>query len=262
MSDPVLFEQSGGVATITLNRPESGNAANLALAQGLLAAAMRVDQDPSVRCVVLTGAGRLFCAGGDLGVMKDAGDAVGAALSELAGTLHMAMSRLARMPKPLLSLINGPAAGAGVGLGLVGDVVIAARSAHFTMAYGAIGLSPDGAGSWLLPRLIGLRKAQEMIITNRRVGAEEAVEIGLITRAVDDTALADEGAKTAAQLAGAATRAISTARALLLDSYGASLEAHMEIEARGIAAAATGAEGREGVAAFMEKRKPDFAGRT
>lgn len=256
----VLFEQTGGVVTITLNAPAKGNAIDLDFARELVAAATRCDQDASIRCVVLTGAGRLFCAGGDVALMQRAGEQVGTALSDLAGTLHMAVARLARMAKPLLCLVNGPAAGAGMSLAMLGDVVLATRSAHFTMAYGAIGLTPDGGASWLLPRLVGLRRAQEMIITNRRVSADEAEQIGLITRAVDDGTLEEEGRKVAAQLEKAATAAVGQARALLLDSYGAGLETQMEREMRGIAAAGAGPEGREGIAALLAKRPPDFLG--
>ena len=257
---PLLYERDGGVAKLTLNRPEVGNSIDLEMARALVEAAIRCDSDTSVRCVVLTGAGRMFCAGGDLGLLASAGDQVPALLSELAGTLHMAVSRLARMAKPLLVLVNGPAAGAGLSLAISGDIVIATRSAHFTAAYTAIGLTPDGGLTWLLPRLIGLRKAQEMILTNRRVTAETAEAIGLITHMVDDAVLADEGGRTAASLSQAAISALGAARALLLESFASGLETQMEKEARALAAAGAGAESREGIAAFLDKRKPNFGG--
>ena len=215
---------------------------------------------PMPRCVVLTGAGRMFCAGGDIGIFASAADNASAMLSELAGTLHMAVSRFARMRKPLLVLVNGPAAGAGFSLAMMGDIVLAGRSAHFTAAYGAIGLSPDGGMTWQLPRLVGLRKAQEIILTNRRVPAAEAETIGLITRAVDDSALASEGAGIASIWAASATAALGAARALLASSFGADLESQMEQEARAIAAAGGSHDGREGFAAFLAKRKPNFEG--
>jgi len=255
---PLLLSIAGAVATITLNRPSAGNTIDLPLAQALVQAAIRCDNDPALRCVVLTGAGKLFCGGGDLASFAAAGEQVSAFLSELAGTLHMAVSRLMRMNKPLLVLVNGPAAGAGLSLALAGDIVLAARSAHFTAAYGAVGLTPDGGMSWLLPRLVGMRKAQEMILTNVRVGADEGERIGLVTRAVDDTALADEGARQAALLAASATGAIGRARALLLESYGGSFEGHLERETRSIAASGGTDECREGVGAFLARRKPDF----
>ncbi|PIK71576.1 hypothetical protein CS379_18575 [Methylobacterium frigidaeris] len=173
----------------------------------------------------------------------------------------MAVSRLMRMEKPLLVLVNGPAAGAGLSLAIAGDVVLAAGSAHFTAAYGGVGLSPDGGMSWLLPRLVGLRRAQEIILTNRRIGAEEAERIGLVTRTVEDAALASEGAEVAAGLATSATRALGLARGLLADSLSSGLETQLEREARAIAEAGRTPDGREGIAAFLARRKPDFTGR-
>lgn len=261
MTDTVTLSRDGAVATITFNRPDQFNAINLPLARALVEAALDVDQDDSVRCVVLTGAGRMFCAGGDIGLMQSAGTRAGQALSELAGTLHMATTRLARMNKPLLCAINGPAAGAGLGLAIMGDIVIAGTSANFTPGYSGIGLSPDGGATWLLPRLIGLRRAQEMLLTNQRIDAEEAAKIGLVTRTVANEVLMEEAMATARKLATAATGAIGTVRAQLLASYGASLEAQLEVEVRGIAAAAAGSDGQEGVAAFLQKRRPEFTGR-
>lgn len=260
MSGPLLFERDGAIATLTLNRPDVGNSLNLEFARALLEASIRCDSDPSIRCVVMTGAGRMFCAGGDISTFSTACEAAPQMLSELAGTLHLAMSRFARMAKPLLTLVNGPAAGVGLSLALAGDIVIAARAAHFTAAYTAIGLTPDGGMSWLLPRLVGLRKAQEMILTNRRVGADEAQTLGLVTRVVDDAALTDEGRATAATLSRAAVGALGASRALLLESFGAGIETQMEKEARAIAAAGGGVESREGIAAFLAKRKPNYEG--
>lgn len=257
---PVLLTMDGPIATVTLNRPQFANTISQALADALLDAAIRCDADPAVRCVVLTGNGKLFCGGGDISAFAAAGDKVPAFLNRLAGTLHMAVTRFLRMSKPLLVLVNGPAAGAGLGLAIAGDVVIAARSAHFTAAYGAVGLTPDGGVSWLLPRLIGMRRAQEIILTNRRIPAEEAAEIGMVTRTVDDDQLAGEGARMARQLARSATGAIAGARALLLESANTPLETQLERETRTIALAGGSAECREGVSAFLERRKPDFSG--
>jgi 2-(1,2-epoxy-1,2-dihydrophenyl)acetyl-CoA isomerase len=259
-AEPVLLEREGAIARIVLNRPESGNAIDLQMAQGLVRAALQCDADLSIRCVVLTGAGRLFCVGGDIGAFGSTPDKASTGLSELAGTLHMAIARLARMRKPLLVLVNGPAAGAGLSLAILGDIVLTVRAAHFTAAYTAIGLTPDGSMTWQLPRLVGLRRAQEMILTNRRVSAEEAERIGLVTRAVDDAALAKEGAAITAVWLQSATIALGAARALLAQSFETGLETQMEQEARAIAAAGRGHDGQEGVAAFLGKRKPNFRG--
>ena len=258
MNDGVLLNLEGPVATLTLDRPQLGNAIDLPMAQAILRAAIRCDQDPAIRCVVITGAGRLFCAGGDLGAFTAAGDDVPGFLSELAGVLHLAISRLMRMAKPLVVLVNGPAAGAGMSLSLIGDIVLAARSAHFTPAYTGIGLSPDGGLSWHLPRLVGLRRAQEILLLNRRLDASQAQDLGLITRLVDDARLLQEGREIAHGLAAAATPALGRVRQLLLHSHGAELEAHLEREARSISALSTGPQAREGLAAFIEKRSPHF----
>jgi 2-(1,2-epoxy-1,2-dihydrophenyl)acetyl-CoA isomerase len=260
--EPLRVERTDDIVRLTLSRPTVGNAVNLDMARALLAAAIDCDNDPSVRCVVMTGEGRLFCAGGDVVLFQTAGDRLPGVLSELAGTLHLAESRLARMNKPLLVLVNGAAAGAGLSLALLGDVVLVARTASFSAAYGALGLSPDGGLSWLLPRLVGLRKAQDMILAGRRLSGDEAEAWGLITRAVDPDALAAEGEAMAQRLAALSAPAIGAARNLLLESLGSSLETHMEREARAIAALSLSPEAREGIAAFVAKRKPDFRGNT
>lgn len=258
MTEPLLIEVDKGIATLTLNRPEAGNSISMGLARALMEAAIRCDTDDAIRCVVLTGAGRLFSAGGDISGFQEAGERISAYLSELVGYLNMAMARFLRMPKPLLTVVNGPAAGAGLSLAIAGDIVLAAQSAHFTTAYGGVGLTPDAGMSWLLPRLVGLRRAQEMLVMNNRVGADEAAAMGLVTRVVADDGLALEASQTAAQLAASATQAIGGARRLLLASYEGALEGQLEREARSVAAAGAGRESREGVAAFLARRRPDF----
>lgn len=256
----VLFTVADGIARVTLNRPEAGNPVDLVMARELVEAAIRCQTDDAIRCVVLTGAGRLFCAGGDVSLFQSSGDHVDGLLSELAGTLHMALTRLARMQKPLLVLVNGPAAGAGLSLAISGDVVLCARSAHFTAAYGTLGLTPDGGMSWLLPRLVGLRKAQEIILTNRRIKSDEAEAIGMVTRTVDDDALVEEGDRVAAQLAASAVGAIGAARGLLRQSLESSFETQLEREVAAITRSGATSECREGLAAYFGKRPPNFKG--
>jgi 2-(1,2-epoxy-1,2-dihydrophenyl)acetyl-CoA isomerase len=258
MADGIALTQSGAIATIRLDRPEAGNAIDLPMARALQSAAEACADDRTIRCVTLTGTGRMFCVGGDIASFASAGDDLPAFLAALTAPLHSAISRLMRMDKPLLTIVNGPAAGAGIGLAIMGDIAIAARSAHFTTAYTAIGFSPDAAVSWLLPRLIGLRRAQDLCLTNRRVSAEEAAAIGLITRVVDDGQLAEVAAQKAAELASAATSALAATRKLLLASADNNLEAQMDLEGRTIAAQADSADGREGIAAFIQKRSPAY----
>lgn len=256
----VLVERTGAVARIVLNRPDQGNAINLALTEALFAAASEVAVDPSIRCVVLTGAGRMFCVGGDITEIAAAEDAVRPQLKALASRLHDAVMVLAHMPKPLIGVVNGPAAGAGFSMAIMGDIVLAAESAHFTAAYTAIGLTPDGGLTWTLPRLAGMRAAQELILTNRRLAAAEAVAMGLVTRSVADDALADEGMALAAKLASGPVRSFGNVRRLLEAGQTRSLDAQLADEAETIGASIE-AEGMEGVAAFLAKRKPVFAER-
>lgn len=259
MTDSVLLDLADGIATVTLNRPEKGNAIDLAMAQRLSDVAIACDEDASIRCVVVKAAGKMFCVGGDIGAFGAASQSVPALLKSITTPMHSAIARFMRMEKPLICAVQGPAAGAGLGFALMGDLVIASKGAHFTMAYTAIGLTPDGATTWLLPRLVGMRVAQEMAATNRRVTSEEAVSLGLITRAVEEGQFAEDVAKTAQTLRGAATPALGTVRRLLLSSFSNTLESHMEIEARAISDAARSQNGQEGIKAFLEKRKPTFA---
>jgi len=261
---PVLVAHDGAVATITLNRPDVGNAIDPALIAALGHAVEAAAGNPAVRCVVLTGAGKLFCGGGDIGVFRAQRDegAAGAAegpLRQLASDMHAVVLRLAHMPKPLVTLVNGPAAGAGMSFAIAGDIVLAAHSAHFTAAYGAIGLTPDGGMSWFLPRLVGLRRATEIILSNRRIATDEAERIGLITRAVPDDALRAEGMALAQALAAGPTQALGGARQLLLTSLDSPLARQLDREAVRIAEAGIGAELAEGIAAFFAKRRPDFS---
>jgi 2-(1,2-epoxy-1,2-dihydrophenyl)acetyl-CoA isomerase len=259
MTDTVLLERDGAVARITLNRPEVGNALDMPTARALMEAVVACDEDDAIRCVLLTGAGRLFCAGGDVAAFAAAGDQLPAFLKEITVYVHAAVARLMRMNKPVVTAINGSVAGAGIGLAILGDIALAHPKAQFALAYTGIGLSPDGGSTWLLPRLIGLRRAQELCLRNRRLTAEEAAAMGLVTRVVEGD-LMEEAMEVARDLARSATPALGVTRRLLLDSATASLETQLDAESRGIASLARTAQGKEGVAAFIEKRAPDFTG--
>jgi 2-(1,2-epoxy-1,2-dihydrophenyl)acetyl-CoA isomerase len=165
------------------------------------------------------------------------------------------------MNKPLIVAVNGMAAGAGFSMAVCGDLVLAAESAKFTMAYTAAGLSPDGSASYFLPRLIGMRKTQELMLTNRRLKAEEALEWGLVTQVVADEELAETAMKLAQQLAEGPTLAYGQVKQLLNSSFNNSLETQMELEGRGISAMAASTDGREGIQAFLEKRAPIYQGK-
>ncbi|HUD91625.1 enoyl-CoA hydratase/isomerase family protein [Sphingobium sp.] len=254
----ITIDIHDGIAWLTLARPEKRNAVDPQFAFRLHELAEQCATDPDIRCVVLTGGGKFFCVGGDIKAFSAAGKDAQAAVGALAQSFHAGIYRLAMMEKPLVTAINGPAAGAGLSLAILGDIALAAASAHFTSAYSAVGLTPDGGASWWLPRLIGMRRAQEMILTNRRIGSEEAAAIGLVTRVVADDALRTEAANVASALAKGPIRALARCRALLVESATADFLTQLNREAASIAESAGAAEGREGVAAFLEKRLPQF----
>lgn len=264
MSDgpAVRIEVASGVATLTLDRPEKRNAIGPETSAALRDAADLCAEDSAIRCVILTGSGAFFSVGGDVDLFAGAGENAAEIVGRLAETFHAGVLRLATMPKPLITAINGPAAGAGLSLAILGDIAIAARSAQFAVAYSAIGLTPDGGASWMLPKLVGLRRAQEMMLTNRRVGAEEAAAIGLVTRVVEDEALMSTAREIALGLANGAVGALANCRRLLHDGAIQSLSAQLDAEAASIAAASGSAEGREGIQAFLEKRRPVFPAAT
>lgn len=259
--ETIRYEVSDGLAIVTLDRPEAANSINLAMGRDLKDVAIACDEDPSVRAVLLRANGKLFCAGGDLPSFVAFGDQIGVQLKRLTTDLHAALSRFIRMRAPMVVAVQGAAAGAGLPLAMAGDLVLAGRSASFTMAYTAAGLSPDGGSTYLLPRLIGMRRAQELTLTNRRLSAEEAYEWQLLTKVVDDDALADESLALARRLADGPTEAFASAKRLLWGSLGDTIEVQMELEAREIAANARGIDGSEGIAAFTGKRKPVYIGR-
>lgn len=236
MSSPAItLDIQDSVAWLTLARPDKRNSVDPAFALRLHELAERCAADPAIRCVVLTGSGKFFCVGGDIDAFSAAGDDAEAAVGALARSFHAGIYRLATMEKPLVTAINGPAAGAGLSLAIMGDIALAADSAHFTSAYSAVGLTPDGGASWWLPRLIGMRRAQEMLFTNRRIGAEEAVSIGLVTRVVPDDALHVEASAVATALAKGPVRALARCRALLMESANAGLRDQLDREAASIA---------------------------
>lgn len=254
--ETLKFTQAASVVNIVLDRPEAANGMNDTLARELAEAAALCDTE-ATKVVTITGAGKFFSAGGDLKAMAAASDP-GAYVKGIADDLHRALSTFARMDAVLITAVNGVAAGAGFPLGVSGDLVLAAESATFTMAYTKVGLSPDGGSSYLLPRLVGLRRTQELMITNRVLSAEEASRWGLVTSVVPDEELPAELDALAARIASGARHSNSAVKKLLLTTYAAGYEEQMEHEARLIAASVTSADGAEGIAAFIAKRKPEF----
>ena len=254
----ILFSKHDRIATITLNRPDEANGLDTQMAEELALAAAKAANDADIKAVVLTGNGRFFCAGGDIKAMEAFGDNCEAGLKHIADELHKAISIFARMDAPLIIAVNGTAAGAGFSLAATGDIVIAAESAKFVMAYTNAGLSPDGSSSYYLPRLIGMRKTQELMLTNRVLSSAEAAEWGVITRAVPSDELMAEALKQAMVFVGGAKGSFSAVKRLLLETWANNLETQMENEGVIISRIADTADGQEGIAAFIAKRKPEF----
>lgn len=259
--ETIDFSLEEGVARIVLNRPAAFNALNLQCAKELCDIANRLGSDSSVRVAVLTGAGtKAFCAGGDVAAFAADPDNVELLLKEMTGYIHMAIARFAWMNAPLIGVVNGVAAGAGLSLVAACDLAIASESARFTSAYTQIGLSPDGSSTYYLTRLLGTRRAMELFMLNRTLAADEALEWGLVNQVVPAGALEDEAGKVVQQLASGPTRAYGGIKRLLLTAPSESLESQLEKETRQIVELSTSADGLEGVQAFIQKRKPVFKG--
>ena len=255
----ILFDGSDGVATITLNRPERLNALTNTMFRELGEALDRVAGGPGLRAVLLTGAGRGFCAGADL-----AGDGIDsdADLDAALVTLYNPMvRRLQTFKRPIVCAVNGVAAGAGCNLALACDIVVAGRAASFMQAFARIGLIPDAGGTFLLPRLVGRARALGLALLAEGLPAETAAEWGLIWRCVDDAALMDEAGALAARLAKGPTKAYALMTQAFAASLDNGLEEQLATEARLQGEAGRSADYAEGVAAFLEKRPARFQGR-
>ena len=249
-----------GVAHLTLNRPAAANSITVELARDLMEATLRCDEDRAVRAVVLAGAGRMFCGGGDLKTFAGKGADLPHYLKQVTTYLHAAVSRLTRMNAPVIAAVQGSAAGAGMSLACAADLVLAADGAKFTMAYTRAGLTPDGSSTYFLSRIVGLRRALELTLTNRVLTAAEALALGIVTRVVPEAQLLDEARAMAAAFAAGPTQAFGMSKRLLHAGWTGTLETQMELETRAIADVARGRDAREGIAAFVEKRPPKFTG--
>ncbi|MFJ8780791.1 enoyl-CoA hydratase/isomerase family protein [Streptomyces sp. NPDC102476] len=250
--------QADGLARVTLRRAQAGNAIDLATARSLLDAA-RACERAAVRAVLLTGEGKSFCVGGDLREFSRlTGEALEKHLVAVTDALHDALRTFASIDAPMVAAVQGAVAGAGIGLAAAADVTLAADDVTFTAAYTGIGYSPDAGVSWQLPRLVGPKRAMELLLTNRRVPAPEAATIGLVNRVVPSGELAAEAERTVEALRRGPTAAFGVTRRLVASGQTAGLTRHLDDEAGALAAAAASDEGREGVAAFLDKRAPDF----
>ncbi len=254
-----------GVATLTMNRPEARNALSDEIRSGLAEQFHAIELDDSIRCVVLTGAGDHFMAGGDVKgftkAMQSTPDEIRQQFVMRIHDLHAIMFPMRRMKKPIVAKVRGAAAGAGVSFALCCDLVIASEDAFFTLAYCNIGASPDGASTFHLPRTLGIKKAMEMALLGDRYTAQQCLDMGLINFVVPTDKLDEETDKLTTRLANGPTRAYGNAKALLYQSINRDFEAQLQAEAERFADSAAGPDFKEGVMAFVEKRKPNFSGK-
>jgi 2-(1,2-epoxy-1,2-dihydrophenyl)acetyl-CoA isomerase len=257
--ETVELDVEDGVATVVMNRPDALNALNMQLKEELAAVWRVLLESRDVRAVLLTGAGRAFSTGGDIKQMDpDRGPEV--TRQRMAKLLRDTVIPLARLEKPVVAAVNGHAHGLGLSLALACDIVYAADSAVLSMAFTRVGLAPDGGASYFLPRLVGLNRAKELMFTGRRLSAAEALELGLVSRVLPDAELIAAARDLAQELASGATIALGTAKRLLNESSMHTIEEMAELEAYGQAVAMSSEDHREGIAAFAERRKPQFRG--
>jgi 2-(1,2-epoxy-1,2-dihydrophenyl)acetyl-CoA isomerase len=254
----IRLETEDGVATITLDRPAALNALTIPMKEALLRAFRSVARDRAVRAVILTGAGRAFCAGQDLGE-RQAADAPPLGV-ELRERYHPIIRAMRALDQPIVGAINGVAAGAGASLALACDIRVAAEGASFILAFGRIGLVPDSGATWFLPRLVGGSKAAELALTTDPLSAADAERFGLVAKVVPGEALAGEARTLAMRLAALAPGALASTKHALDRAWSVDLETALEDEAyrQGVAGAST--DHAEGLAAFLEKRPPRFTG--
>lgn len=262
VSPPVLEEREGAVLTLRMNRPERLNALNVELGRALVDALVRAGRDEAVRVVVLTGAGRGFCAGGDLDLLRDA--RARNAGNELEGLVRAGKQialTICSMPKPVIGAVNGPAAGGGMNLALACDIRIASDAASFCEAFARIGLFPDFGGMYFLPRLVGVAKAAELFWSAETISAAEAARLGIVNRVVPQEAFAEETKKFAAQLAATPPMAMRAIKRMLFDSEREALEKVLDEEIQRQVECFLSADCLEGLEAFFQKRSPQFRGR-
>ena len=258
--ETMTIDVADGVATITLMRPEGANAMNGAMLGEIWEAALLCEEDPEIRAVIITATGKMFCAGGDLKEFNGKGDGLPAFVTRQATLLHAGITRFQRMDAPVIIAVNGVAAGAGLSLVASGDVVLAADNAVFVSAYTASGLTPDGSSTYFLAKHIGLLRAKEMVLLNRKLTAQEACDWGLVTRVVSGEDLMAEAQTMAKGFAKGATKAYGGAKRLLLSAFNETLETQLEKETVSIADMARTRDGRHGIDSFANGRKPEFRG--
>lgn len=257
----ICYEVRTGVAHVRLVRPEAANAINPVVARELRAVMVAIEFDDEVRAVSVTADGPVFCAGGDLRELHAAGDGKQRLASDMLIDYHGAIYKMNRMPKPFVAGVKGAVGGAGLSMVSAFDLVVCGESAKFTMAYTRAGVTPDGTSSYFLARHIGLRRMLDLTLTNRILAAHEAEAWGFANRVVPDDKVDAAAAELAQQLADGPAWAIGHAKRIVYSGYDMPLEQAAELEGATITAAMGRPDGREGIAAFVEKRKPRFTGK-
>jgi 2-(1,2-epoxy-1,2-dihydrophenyl)acetyl-CoA isomerase len=260
MSDTVLFSQQGNLGVMTFNRPEVFNAMSSELIEAFRDVTAEIAQAPGLRALIVKGAGKAFLAGGDVGQFYRDRDTVALHIKPLGDKLHAGIIGIRNMPFPVIAEVQGACAGAGLSVMMACDFAIASTAAQFRTAYTQIGLSPDGGSTYFLPRLVGMRKATELIMLSEAINAEQALALGLVNRVVAPDALSGEVRQLAERLAGGATQAYARAKRLLNQSWNTPLPQHLDDEIAYFADCARTADFKEGVTAFVEKRKAVFRG--
>jgi 2-(1,2-epoxy-1,2-dihydrophenyl)acetyl-CoA isomerase len=258
MGELVTVSRGDGIATVLLNRPEAFNSFNMELMTCFADIIVTLAAAREVRGVVISGAGKAFCAGGDLKWALAFAQGPAAAFHELAARFHLAIAEIRRMPKPVIAAVNGIAAGGGFSLALACDFRVMAASAVLRQAYTSNGLSIDGGGSFTLPRMVGLPRAMEIMAFDRPISSEQALGWGLVTSVVSDGSALEEATSMANELAKGSLNSFGWSKQLLTDSFNSSFETHLERERSGLSSCAAHPDGKEGLQAFAEKRQPRF----
>ncbi len=259
--EQLKLEIREGLAHLTFDRPEKGNAMTPEMAHELAEAATAITEDPRVRAVLVRGAGSNFCVGGDVKFFAEhAGKDLPLYVRPMATDLHLAITRIAKIGVPVVAAVQGAAAGAGFSFACGCDFVVAAETARFTVAYTKIGLTVDGGASYFLPRIVGMRKAAELVALNPILSAAEAKDLGIVTRVVPADALDAEATKLATTLASGPTQSLKAIKRLLRESLVSSIEEQLENETIEVTEAARRADGVEGITAFAARRTPNFKG--
>jgi 2-(1,2-epoxy-1,2-dihydrophenyl)acetyl-CoA isomerase len=249
-----------GIARLTLNRPSASNAINDELARAFRHVVAELSERTDVRAVVLAGQGKTFCVGGDLKSVAAEGTNAPAYVHHIIENFHAGLLQLVNLPAPVVASVQGAAAGAGLGLALAADIVVAAEDAKFVMAYTNAGVTPDGGTTWILPRLIGLHRALDLTLRNRVLSAQEALQLGIITEVCPEAQLNARVSEIAASLADGPTNAFAQAKRLLRQSFHTDLHTQLDAEGQTVVASFATADGQEGARAFSERREPEFHG--